>query len=127
MGAALMSMVAKLSVRKATPAQNVEALRAIVPQFDRACELLGRLSQDDIEAYRSVTGARKAARADQGRQAELAAAIERATVVPLETAQAATEPLDAAGRHRGLVREMVISGLAPRYVLLRTDFRVAMQ
>ena len=126
MGAALMSMVAKLSLRKATPAQNVEALHSIVPQFDRACELLGRLSQDDIEAYRSVTGARKAARADQGRQAELAAAIERATVVPLETARAATEALDAAGRLRGLVWEMVASDFETGYLLLQTGFRGAM-
>ena len=79
-----------------------------------------------VASFRSVTGARKAARADQGRQAELAAAIERATVVPLETARAATEALDAAGRLRGLVWEMVASDFETGYLLLQTGFRGAM-
>jgi formiminotetrahydrofolate cyclodeaminase len=126
MGAALMSMVGKLSVRRATPLQDVEVLQALVPEFDRAWQLLGRLSQDDIDAYRSVTTARKAARTNSGSRVELATAIERATLVPLETARAAAAALDAAVRLRGLVWEMVASDYETGYLLLQTGFKGAM-
>ena len=126
MGAALMSMVGKLSARKAKRPSDGEALQAMVPEFDRACELLGRLSQDDIDAYRSVTTERKAARSESGHGGELAAAIERATLVPLETAQAAGHALDGAARLRGLVWEMVASDFETGYLLLQTGFKGAL-
>lgn len=126
MGAALMSMVGKLSARKAKRPGDGEALQAMVPEFDRARDLLGRLSQDDIEAYRSVTTARNAARSESGHEGELAAAIERATLVPLETAQAAGQALDGAARLRALVWAMVASDFETGYLLLQTGFKGAM-
>ncbi len=126
MGAALMSMVGKLSARKAKRSEDGEALQAMVPEFDRACELLGRLSQDDIDAYRLVTTARKAARPESGHQGELAAAMERATLVPLETARAAGQALDGATRLKRLVWEMVASDFETGYLLLQTGFKGAL-
>ncbi len=126
MGAALMSMVGKVSARKVKSPDEGEALQSMVPEFDRVFQLLGRLSQDDIDAYRSVVTARKAARGEFSHGGELATAVERATLVPLETAQAASQALAVAARLRPLVWEMVASDFETGYLLLRTGFKGAM-
>jgi formiminotetrahydrofolate cyclodeaminase len=84
MGAALVSMVAKLSARKAKTGKDREILTGLVPQFDELAARLLELSQDDVDAYRAVIEARKS-----GAQGEaLARAYERAAEVPLAAATA---------------------------------------
>ncbi|TMF96128.1 MAG: cyclodeaminase/cyclohydrolase family protein [Chloroflexi bacterium] len=89
MGAALISMVAKLSAKKAKTAEDRETLTDLVPEFDRLAARLLELSQDDIDAYRAVIDARKS-----GAQGEaMGRAYERAAEVPLATATAAARAL----------------------------------
>src|SRR2546430_12823849 len=59
MGAALVSMVAKLSAKKAKAVEDREVLTGLVPEFDQLAARLLELSQDDIHAYRAVIDARK--------------------------------------------------------------------
>ena len=59
MGAALVSMVAKLSAKKARAVEDREVLTGLVPELDRLAVRLLELSQDDIDAYRAVIDARK--------------------------------------------------------------------
>ena len=96
MGAALVSMVAKLSARKTKSVEDRELLTALVPELDQLAARLLELSQDDIDAYRAVIDARKS-----GAQADaLARVYERAADVPLEAATAASRP-PAASPTRG--------------------------
>src|SRR2546429_9819974 len=59
MGAALVSMVAKLSAKKCKEVEDREILTGLVPEFDQLAARLLALSQDDIDAYRAVIDARK--------------------------------------------------------------------
>ena len=58
MGAALVSMVAKLSAKKARTDEIRAALTGLVPELDQLAERLVELSQDDIDAYRAVIDGR---------------------------------------------------------------------
>jgi formiminotetrahydrofolate cyclodeaminase len=79
MGAALISMVAKLSAKKTKAVEDRDVLADLVPQFDQLAARLLELSQEDIDAYRAVIDARKA-----GVQGEaLGQTYERAAEVPL--------------------------------------------
>ncbi|MDQ6810796.1 MAG: cyclodeaminase/cyclohydrolase family protein, partial [Actinomycetota bacterium] len=59
MGAALISMVAKLSAKKAKAAEDRDVLTGLAPEFDQLAARLLELSQEDIDAYRAVIEARK--------------------------------------------------------------------
>src|SRR5205807_9425883 len=59
MGAALLSMVAKLSAKKAKVVEDREVLEGFVPELDQLAARLLQLSQDDVDAYRAVIDARK--------------------------------------------------------------------
>jgi formiminotetrahydrofolate cyclodeaminase len=85
MGVALVAMVARISARKAKVDADRDVLLGAAAELDALRSDLGRLSQEDIDAYRAVLDLRKA----HGDAAALDAAIERAATVPLETAQAA--------------------------------------
>src|SRR3989441_12146696 len=89
MGAALVSMVAKLSAKKAKAAEDRDLLTGLVPEFDQLAARLLELSQDDIDAYRAVIDARKSGTHGEA----LARAYERAAEVPLEAATAAARCL----------------------------------
>ena len=121
MGAALVSMVAKLSARKAAD-RDREVLTGLVPELDQLAARLLELSQDDIDAYRAVIEARKS-----GAQGEaLARAYERAAEVPLATATAAARGLALLPEVSKRAWEMTASDLAAGSELLQTGFHGAL-
>jgi formiminotetrahydrofolate cyclodeaminase len=122
MGAALISMVAKLSAKKATAAEDREVLTGLVPEFDRLAARLLELSQDDIDAYRGVIDARKSGA--QG--AALAHAYERAAEVPLAAATAAARALALLPEVSKRAWEMTASDLAVGSELLETGLAGAL-
>src|SRR5438034_10079469 len=89
MGAALVSMVAKLSAKKARTDEIRAHLTGLVPELDQLAERLLELSQDDIDAYRAVSDGRKSGAADS----LLERAYERPAEVPLATASGARRRL----------------------------------
>ncbi len=122
MGAALVSMVAKLSERKATTVEDREHLTSLVPELDQLAAGLLQLSQDDIDAYRAVIDARKS-----GVHGEtLARAYERAAEVPLAVATAAAHGIALVPEVSKRAWEMVASDLAVGSELLETGFAGAL-
>jgi methenyltetrahydrofolate cyclohydrolase len=118
MGAALVSMVAKLSARKAATVKDREVLTGLVEELDRIAGRLLELSQDDIDAYRAVIEARKS-----GAQGDaLARAYESAAEVPLETATVAARGIALVPEVSKRAWEMVASDLAVASELLETGF-----
>jgi methenyltetrahydrofolate cyclohydrolase len=85
LGAALTAMVARISAKKAADDGDRQRLLEAVAELDRLRTDLVRLSQEDIDAYRSVLETRKAA----AESSVIGRAIEGAAIVPLETAKAA--------------------------------------
>ena len=122
MGTALVSMVAKLSAKKAKAAEDREILTGLVPQFDRLAARLLELSQDDIDAYRAVIDLRKS-----GAQGEaLGRAYERAAEVPLEAATTVARALVLLPEVSKRAWEMTASDLAVGSELLQTGFAGAL-
>jgi formiminotetrahydrofolate cyclodeaminase len=122
MGAALLSMVAKLSAKKAKVGEDRDILTGLVQQFDELATRLLELSQADIDAYRSVIDARKS-----GAQGEaLARAYERAAEVPLEVATAAARGLALLPEVSKRAWEMTASDLAVGSELLETGLSGAL-
>jgi formiminotetrahydrofolate cyclodeaminase len=115
MGAALLSMVAKLSARKARSAEARSALEAVVPELDRLTDQLLTLSQDDVDAYRAVIEARKSG----GDDGSLARSNVRAAEVPLATASAAHRAVTLADEVSRHAWDMVASDLAAGNRLLQ--------
>jgi len=122
MGAALVSMVAKLSAKKAKAVEDREILAGLVPQFDQLAARLLELSQDDIDAYRAVIDARKS-----GAPGEvLGRAYERAAEVPLAAATAAARALGLLPEVSKRAWEMTASDLAVGSELLQTGLAGAL-
>jgi len=122
MGAALLSMVAKLSARKARDERDRAALEVLHPELDQLADLLLDFSQQDIEAYRAVIDARKSGAAG----AELERAYERAAEVPLAVARAAARALELAADASKRAWEMTASDLAVGTELLEAGFHGAL-
>jgi formiminotetrahydrofolate cyclodeaminase len=122
MGAALLSMVAKLSARKTRAEADREALTGLVPEFDQLAARLLELSQDDIDAYRAVIDARKSGASAQA----LARAYERAADVPLATATAAARGLALEAEVSKRAWEMTASDLAVGSELLQAGLSGAL-
>ncbi len=122
MGAALLSMVAKLSAKKTKAVEDREVLTGLVPELDQLAARLLELSQDDIDAYRAVIDARKS-----GAQGEaLARAYERAAEVPLEAATTVARGLVLLPQVSKRAWEMMASDLAVGSELLQTGFAGAL-
>jgi formiminotetrahydrofolate cyclodeaminase len=122
MGAALLSMVAKLSARKAKAEEDRAILTGVVPELDQLAARLLELSQDDIDAYRAVIDARKS-----GAQGEaLARAYERAAEVPLAAATAVARVLVLLPEVSKRAWEMTASDLAVGSELLQTGLAGAL-
>ena len=122
LGAALVSMVAKLSARKATAEPDRSALNALHPELDQLADRLLDLSQQDIDAYRAVIDARKSGAED----IPLERAYERAAEVPLAVATAAARALALAAAASTRAWEMTASDLAVGNELLEAGFRGAL-
>jgi formiminotetrahydrofolate cyclodeaminase len=122
MGAALLSMVAKLSAKKAKVVEDREVLEGLVPELDQLAARLLQLSQDDVDAYRAVIDARKSgARGDA-----LGRAYERAAEVPLAAATAAARALALLPDVSKRAWDMTASDLAVGSELLETGFAGAL-
>ncbi|MEA2636249.1 MAG: methenyltetrahydrofolate cyclohydrolase [Chloroflexota bacterium] len=122
MGAALVSMVAKLSAKKSKTVEDREALTRLVPELDRLAARLLELSQEDIDAYRVVIEARKS-----GAMAEaLARAYEQAAEVPLETATVTSRAIALLPEVSRRAWEMTASDLAVGSELLQTGLSGAL-
>jgi formiminotetrahydrofolate cyclodeaminase len=126
MGAALFSMVARISARKVAGAAEKQELESLVSTLDRMVQDLVRLSQDDIDAYRSVLEARKSGAADATGGRLISDRVERAARVPLETAKLAGQGLGIEQRLRPLAWQMVRSDLETGHHLLLTGLRGAL-
>ena len=122
MGVALVSMVAKISARKAADEKDRAHLLGLVPELDDLRGRLGRLSQDDIDAYQAVIDARKRKAAPD----VLARAYARAAEVPLETAMAGDRALDLFSETSRLAWEMTRSDLEAGKALLEVGVRAAL-
>jgi formiminotetrahydrofolate cyclodeaminase len=122
MGAALVSMVAKLSAKKAKAMEDREILTGLVPELDQLAKRLLELSQDDIDAYRAVIEARKSAAQEDA----LARAYERAAEVPLAAAAAAARGLALVPEVSKRAWEMTASDLAVGSELLETGLAGAL-
>jgi len=122
MGAALVSMVAKLSARKARAEQDRVALNRLHPELDQLADRLVELSQQDIEAYRAVIDARKSGAPD----AVLERAYEQAAEVPLTVATTAARALALAADASKRAWEMTASDLAVGSELLLAGFHGAL-
>jgi methenyltetrahydrofolate cyclohydrolase len=116
MGAALVSMVAKLSARKTRSEVDRDLLTGLVPALDELVQRLLDLSQADVDAYRRVIEARKAGAVG----AELDRANEGAADVPLQTASAAVGGLKLAAEVSARSWDMTASDLAAGTALLQT-------
>jgi len=122
MGAALLSMVAKLSAKKAKSGEDREVLSGLVPELDQLAAHLLELSQDDIDAYRAVIDARKS-----GAEGEaLARAYVRAAEVPLAVATASARGVALVSEVSKRAWEMTASDLAVGSELLQTGFAGAL-
>lgn len=122
MGAALVSMVAKISARKAADPTARARLLELAPELDDLRGRLGRLSQEDIDAYQAVIDARKRKAAPE----VLAQAYLRAAEVPLETAMAADRALDLFSEVTTRAWEMTRSDLEAGKALLEVGVRAAL-
>jgi methenyltetrahydrofolate cyclohydrolase len=122
MGVALVSMVAKISARKAADEKDRTLLLGLVPELDDLGGRLGRLSQDDIDAYQAVIDARKRKAApDVLTQVSL-----RAAEVPLETAMAADRALELFSEVSERAWEMTRSDVEAGKALLEVGVRAAL-
>ena len=122
MGAALVSMVAKLSARKTKAEEDGEVLTSLVPELDQLAARLLELSQDDIDAYRAVIEARKSG----ARGEAMARAYERAADVPLQTAKAASRAIALLPEVSRRAWEMTASDLAVGSELLQSGLSGAL-
>jgi len=122
MGVALVSMVAKLSARKAKTAEDRDILTNLVPELDQLAARLLELSQEDIDAYRAVIDARKS----EATPPALARAYQRAAEVPLEVATVASRAIAMLPEVCRRAWEMTASDLAVGSELLQTGLSGAL-
>jgi methenyltetrahydrofolate cyclohydrolase len=122
MGAALVSMVAKLSARKADTVEDREVLTSLVPELDQLASRLLELSQEDIDAYRAVIDARKSGATGP----MLARAYQRAAEVPLEVATMASRAIAMLPEVSRRAWQMTASDLAVGSELLQTGLAGAL-
>jgi len=100
MGAALVAMVAELTIGRADAAPHEQTLRELRDGAVARLDLLQRLAEQDAAAYEAVVTARRLPRdTDEqrtARGAELGRAMVAAAEVPLRTAEVAVEVLELA-------------------------------
>jgi methenyltetrahydrofolate cyclohydrolase len=102
MGAALVAMVAELTIGRPAAEPHVQALRELRDEAVAHHELLQRLAEQDAAAYDAVVTARHLPKETDEqratRSAEIGRTIVAAAEVPLRTAEVAAEVLDLAHR-----------------------------
>ena len=122
MGAALLAMVARVSMKKAKGAEIQAELEVLAPEGDRLVDRLLQLAQDDIDAYGAVVQARRSVREQSADEHAVRAAAEGAARVPLSTATLARRGLDMLDQLRPLASPLVASDVDTARGLLRAAF-----
>ncbi|HEY0493255.1 MAG TPA: cyclodeaminase/cyclohydrolase family protein [Candidatus Dormibacteraeota bacterium] len=122
MGVALLGMVARISARKLGDKRDGPRLLELVAELDQLRARLGKLSQDDIDAYRGVIEARKRGLPPP----DLERAYAQAAEVPLETARAADRGLSIFPEVSRSAWEMTRSDLEAGQALLQVSLKVAL-
>jgi formiminotetrahydrofolate cyclodeaminase len=122
MGAALLAMVARVSMKKAKGAEIQAELEVLAPEGDRLVDRLLQLAQDDIDAYGAVVQARRSVREQGADEAAIRVAAEGAARVPLSTATLARRGLDMLDQLRPMASPLVASDVDTAQGLLRAAF-----
>jgi len=116
MGAALASMVARLTIGKATYAHVEEEITSILDQTELLRERFQQLIQEDIDAYGKLSSAFKLPRkSDEERAARTLAIQEQlleAALVPLEMVECAAELVKYCHRIAEIGNKNVLSDVA---------------
>ena len=126
MGAALLTMVTRLSLKKSVAGPGHKALQDAAPEVERLVQQLADLSQEDVNAYRAVIATRKESADTPRRDERLAEAFEGAARIPLQTATLARNGLDLAERVAPFAWDAVSSDLETARHLLVTAFEGGM-
>ena len=102
MGAALVAMVAELTIGRPDATPHEQTLRELRDDAVAHRDLLQRLAEQDADAYQAVVTARRLPKETDElratRSAELGRAMVTAAEVPLRTAEVAAEVLELAHR-----------------------------
>jgi formiminotetrahydrofolate cyclodeaminase len=129
MGAALVDMVAELTLGRLDGSEQEEAIREIGAAAAERRRLLLELAEEDAAAYRAVVDARRLPKetdADRThRSATMHAAMSAAAEVPLRTARVATEVLELAQRIAPIGNPNAISDAGVAGLLAGTAVRGA--
>lgn len=96
MAAALVEMVAGLTIGKKRLEKKTRELKNLKIEADSFRKKLLNLADEDVEAYDRVVAAYKISREDKARKAEIREALKHATEIPLKTAQISNEVLKLA-------------------------------
>ncbi len=118
MGAALLAMVAKLSLKKLKSDRAHGELSELAPRLENLAQRLVGLGQEDVDAYRTVLSSRREAPETPGHEERLAAAATAAARVPLEVAGLAQDTLALADHLAPLAWEGIRSDLTTARALL---------
>jgi formiminotetrahydrofolate cyclodeaminase len=116
MAAAMLSMVCNLTVGKPQYADVEDLVQAVLAEAREAERRLLALANADAEAYAGVRDAYRLPRSSEderaARTAAIEAAMQRATEVPLETAEAARAVVDLAARAAAITNVVMLGDVA---------------
>ncbi|MEX0710350.1 MAG: cyclodeaminase/cyclohydrolase family protein [Chloroflexota bacterium] len=130
LGAALVAMVAELSIGRPESVEHEVAARELLTAGQQRCTELLELAEQDAAAYQAVVNARrlpKDSEADREiRTAALSFAMVEAARVPLQTATVAAEVLDLAERIASIGNRNAVSDAGVAAQLAVAAFRGAL-
>lgn len=116
MGAALASMVARLTLGKAAYAAVQPEIEKLLQETERLRERFQQLMQEDIDAYGRLSAAFKLPRSTPGESEARGKAIQaqlvEAALVPLEVVESASKLLQCCRRIAGIGNSTVLSDVA---------------
>lgn len=116
MGAALASMVARLTLGKAAYAAVQPEIEKLLQETERLRERFQQLMQEDIDAYGRLSAAFKLPRSTSGeseaRGKAIQAQLAEAAIVPLEVVESASKLLQCCRRIAGIGNSTVLSDVA---------------
>jgi len=116
MGAALASMVARLTIGKANYADVEQEITALLQQTERLRERFQQLMQEDIDAYGKLSAAFKLSRYTEEERSARTEAIQEqlaeAALVPLEVVECSAELVKCCRRFAEIGNKNVLSDIA---------------
>jgi methenyltetrahydrofolate cyclohydrolase len=116
MGAALASMVARLTLGKAAYAEVEPEIEKLLQETESLRERFQQLMQEDIDAYGRLSAAFKLSRStleeSEARSKAIQAQLVEAALVPLEVVESASKLLQCCRRIAGIGNATVLSDVA---------------